>query len=106
MAPHRLAVCVSAVLLVFSLISNPRGGQSPEAPEVLDGAMKGCELVYSLAYADARSAFENLRQRYPRHPGPPLYLALTLWQRELFRRHDLGLDRFVAPESFTGAIAQ
>jgi hypothetical protein len=77
--------------------------QSLKTAEFEKGATKGFDHVYNLDYEEALAAFENLRQQYPRHPGPPLYLALTVWQRELFRRQDLGLDRLVAPESFIQA---
>jgi tetratricopeptide (TPR) repeat protein len=80
--------------------------QSLKTAEFQEGATKGFDHVYNLDYEDARVAFENLRQQYPKHPGPPLYLALTLWQRELFQRQDLGLDRLVAPESFIQATGR
>jgi len=101
-----------AVLLACSLTwaqsapangSNPPLAQSLKTPEFMEDATKGFDHVYSLDYEEARSAFESLRQRYPQHPGPPLYLALTLWQHELFQRQDMGLDHFVAPESFLRA---
>jgi len=97
MALLRFVICVIALL---SGIPNPLLAQSLKTAEFLERATKGFDLVYSLDYDDARSAFQNLYQQYPQHPGPPLYLALTLWQHELFRRQDLQLDRFVSPESF------
>jgi len=103
MAAFRFAICITTLLLVFSGLPNPLLGQSLKTPEFLEGATKGFDLVYSLDYEDARIAFKHLRQQYPQHPGPPLYLALTLWQQELFRRQDLQLDRFVSPESFMEA---
>jgi tetratricopeptide (TPR) repeat protein len=103
MAVFRFAICITALLLVFSGLSNPLLGQSLKTPEFQEGATKGFDHVYNLDYEDARTAFKHLRQQYPQHPGPPLYLALTLWQQELFRRQDLQLDRFVSPESFMEA---
>src|SRR5262245_9811629 len=100
MAAFRFAICITALLLVLSGLPNPLFGQSLKTPEFVEGANKGFDHVYSLDYEDARIAFKNLRQQFPQHPGPPLYLALTLWQQELFRRQDLQLDRFVSPESF------
>src|SRR5262245_50925474 len=100
MAAFRFAKCITALFLLFSSLSNPLLAQNLKTPEFQEGAAKGFDHVYNLDYADARSAFQNLRQRYPQHPGPPLYLALTLWQHELFRRQELGLDRFASPESF------
>jgi hypothetical protein len=100
MAAFRFAICITALLEVFSGLPNALFGQSLKTPEFQEGTAKGFDYVYSLDYEDARTEFQNLRQQYPQHPGPPLYLALTLWQHELFRRQDLALDRFVAPESF------
>src|SRR5215470_12325968 len=103
MASLRFAICITVVLSVVTGLANPLLAQSLKTTEFQEGAAKGFDHVYSLDYEDARSAFQNLRQRYPQHPGPPLYLALTLWQHELFRRQDLGVDRFVSPESFMQA---
>jgi predicted Zn-dependent protease len=80
--------------------------QSLKTAEFQEGATKGFDHVYSLDYDEAQASFENLRQQYPRHPGPPLYLALTLWQREMFRRQDLELDRLMSPESFLQGAGQ
>src|SRR5262245_56969971 len=106
MAVFRLAICLAAILPAFSVLPNPLLAQSLKTPDFQDGATKGFDNVYSLDFDEARSAFQNLRQRYPQHPGPPLYLALTLWQHELFRRQDLGVDRFVSPESFMQATGR
>ena len=97
MAALRLAICITVLL---GGTPNLLLAQSLKTAEFLERATKGFDLVYSLDYEDAQIAFQNLQQQYPEHPGPPLYLALTLWQHELFRRQDLQLDRFVAPESF------
>jgi tetratricopeptide (TPR) repeat protein len=97
---------MSVLAGVLSGQPNTLRAQSLKTPEFQEGATKGFDYVYNLDYEEARAAFENLRQQYPRHPGPPLYLALTLWQRELFRRQDLGLDRLVSPESFMQATGR
>ena len=106
MTAFRFVIYLTALLQVSSCLPNSLLAQSLRTPEFQERAIKGFDHVYSLDYEDARSAFENLRQQYPQHPGPPLYLALTMWQRELFRRQDLALDRFVAPESFMQAPEQ
>ena len=103
MATFQFAICITLLFSLLNGVPNPLLAQSLKTPEFQEGATKGFDHVYSLDYEDARSAFQNLRERYPQHPGPPLYLALTLWQHELFRRQDLGLDRFVSPESFMQA---
>src|SRR5215467_862931 len=103
MATYRFAICVIVLAGVLNGPTNTLLAQSLKTLEFQEGATKGFDHVYNLDYEEARAAFENLRQQYPQHPGPPLYLALTLWQRELFRRQDLGVDRFVSPESFLQA---
>jgi predicted Zn-dependent protease len=106
MAALRFAIRTTVFILIFSSMQSPLPAQSLKTTVFLEGATKGFDRVYSLDYDGARTAFQNLRQQYPSHPGPPLYLALTIWQRELFRRQDLRLDRFVSPESFLEATAR
>jgi hypothetical protein len=103
---YRFAICVIVLAGALKGQTNTLLAHNLKTPEFQEGATKGFGYVYNLDYEEARAAFENLRQQYPGHPGPPLYLALTLWQRELFRRQDLGLDRLVAPESFTQATGR
>ena len=105
-AAFQFAIRSTAFLLILSGSLPPLLAQSLKTPEFLEGVDKGFDHVYNLDYDSARAAFQNLQQRYPQHPGPPLYLALTLWQQELFRRQDLRLDRFVSPESFMQATAR
>ncbi len=100
MASFRSAICITILLSLVSGLAHPLLAQSLKTAEFQEGAAKGFDHVYSIDYEDALSAFHDLQQRYPQHPGPPLYLALTLWQQELFRRQDLGIDRFVSPEYF------
>jgi hypothetical protein len=100
MPASRFAIRTTAFILIFSGLQNSLAAQSLRTSTFLEGAAKGFDRVYSLDYDGARTVFKDLRQQYPSHPGPPLYLALTLWQEELFRRQDLRLDRFVSPESF------
>ena len=106
MAVYRFAICMAGLAGVLSGQPNTLRAQSLKTQEFQEGATKGFDYVYNLDYEEALGAFENLRQQYPRHPGPPLYLALTLWQRELFRRQDLGLDRLMSPESFLQATGR
>ena len=105
-AAFQFAIRSTALLLTLSGLLPPLLAQNLKTPEFLEGVDKGFDHVYNLDYDSARTAFQNLQQRYPQHPGPPLYLALTLWQQELFRRQDLRLDRFVSPESFMQATAR
>jgi tetratricopeptide (TPR) repeat protein len=106
MAAYRFAICMSVLAGLLSGRPDTLLAQTLKTPEFEKGATKGFDHVYNLDYEEALAVFENLRQQYPRHPGPPLYLALILWQRELFRRQDLGLDRLVAPESFIQATGR
>jgi len=103
MAAVRFAGCITALSILFSSVTNPLLAQSLKTAEFVEATTKGFDYAYSLDYEEAQRAFQNLRQQYPQHPGPPLYLALTLWQHELFRRQDWQLDRLVAPESFMKA---
>src|SRR5262245_58700349 len=107
MAALRFSILGRVFLLVaFTSLLNPLLAQSLQTREFVEGATAGFDRVYSLDYEGARKAFQVLWQQYPQHPGPPLYLALLLWQEELFRRQDLRLDRFVSPESFVESTAQ
>src|SRR5215813_13967417 len=106
MAVHRFAICMSVLAVVLSGQPDTLLSQTLKTPEFEESATKGFDHVYNLDYEEALAAFEKLGQQYPQHPGPPLYLALTLWQRELFRRQDLQLDRFIEPESFMQATKQ
>jgi hypothetical protein len=106
MAAFRFAMRCTALLLTFGGLANLLLAESLNTPQFLEGVDKGFDYAYSLDYEEARTAFQNLRLQYPQHPGPPLYLALTLWQQELFQRQDLRLDRFVSPESFMQTTAR
>ena len=59
----------------------------------------GFAQVY-MDYDEAMSTFALLHSQYPQHPAPPLYMATTLWLRELLRRNDLDLNKFVTPTYF------
>lgn len=106
MAAFRFAICIAVLSTVVNCPQSALLAQNLKTAEFQEEASKGFDHVYSLEYEEARSAFQKLRQRFPQHPGPPLYLALTLWQHELFQREGLGLDRFVAPESFMQATVR
>ncbi len=69
--------------------------------EFLEAIGPGFAHLYALEYPEARAEFERLEQRFPEHPGPPLYLASAVWLQELFGREELDLDKFIAPGYFT-----
>jgi tetratricopeptide (TPR) repeat protein len=60
----------------------------------------GFDQVYNMDYDEAMGTFARLHSQYPQHPAPPLYMATTLWLRELLRRDDLDLNKFVTPTYF------
>src|SRR5262245_48871844 len=106
MASFRFAICITILFSLVSSLANPLLAQSLKTAEFQEADAPSYEHAMSLHYNEPRSSFQTLRQRYAQHPGPPLYLALTLWQHELFRRQDLGVDRFVSPESFMQATGR
>lgn len=66
-------------------------------------ARRGFSQMYNLDYEEAIETFRTLREAYPQHPAPPLYLGILSWLKELLDRQDLDLDRFIAPGYFTKA---
>ncbi len=74
--------------------------QNLRDPEFTAQALEGLDLLHNLDHDLASEYFKDLKSQYPEHPAPPQYLAHTIWLRELFRRHELKLDRFTAPGSF------
>ncbi len=90
------AVAVAAAILSVAF-SQPAELRSPQLMEQVDA---GFSLIYNLDYKDAQTAFEKLRQGYPEHPAPPLYIATAIWLKELFERQDLDIDNFISPSYF------
>lgn len=72
-------------------------------PAFVKVARRGFSEMYNLDYDEAIETFRSLREEYPQHPAPPLYLAILTWLEELLVRQDLDLDRFIAPGYFTKA---
>ena len=72
-------------------------------PAFVKVARRGFNQMYNLDYEEAIETFRSLREEYPQHPAPPLYLAILTWLKELLDRQDLDLDRFIAPGYFTKA---
>ena len=90
--------------LVCSVLSAPASTQlqaeNLRSPGFLAKARVGFDQIFDLDYDDAFATFERLAAEYPEHPGPPLYMATTIWLQELFQRQDLELDKFVSPSYF------
>lgn len=96
MSRARLAASLPIVWLTGSLI----WGGNLRGPEFLAGAEEGFGHIYNLDYEQATASFERLRTRFPQHPAPPLYLATSIWLRELFQRQEFNLQQFVSPGYF------
>jgi hypothetical protein len=55
---------------------------------------------------DARETLSRLKEEYQEHPGPPLSLAIVIWQEELFRRQGrLGVPH-QSPGSFRSELGE
>jgi tetratricopeptide (TPR) repeat protein len=92
-------------LLAYSLVA-PAFAQDLRTAQFLKEMEPGFARLYNLDYDEAEKSFTALRARFPDHPGPPLYLAGLIWQREMFQREDLKLERFIAPGYFTEPSAR
>ncbi len=66
----------------------------------IERAQAGFSDMFNLDYDNAERDFSLLQRDYPQHPGPPLYLASIRWLKELVRRQDLSLNRFIYPGYF------
>lgn len=64
-------------------------------------ARDGFDQIYNLDYEEAAQTFRDLREQFPGHPAPPLYLAIVTWLRELMLRQELDLRTFAAPGYFS-----
>jgi len=95
---------VALLLSSFTLSTLP--AQNLREPVFMNRANPGFEDIYNLDYERAEQLFVKLKQEYPLHPAPPLYLGTIAWLRELFRRQDLDLDLFLSPSFFTKATNQ
>ena len=102
-----LCLPVGTVFLFFvGGISARVQAEDLRSPRFLEKARVGFDQIFDLDYDDARATFQGLAAEYPEHPGPPLYLATTIWLQELFQRQDLELDKFISPSYFDQASGQ
>jgi tetratricopeptide (TPR) repeat protein len=95
---------VQVVLLIWPIPSSFAANVSDA--RFLSQVRTGFTQIYNVDYNDAMGTFSLLHAQYPQHPAPPLYMAVTVWLRELFRRDDLDLNRFAAPSYFDEPLKQ
>lgn len=69
-------------------------------PRFVERAQAGFSDIFNLDFERADLDFISLEKDYPRHPAPPLYQASIVWLKELVRRQDLSLNRFIYPAYF------
>lgn len=74
--------------------------QSLREPSFVARAESGFTHIFNMDYDKAEQVFAALEKEYPQHPAPPLYQASIHWLKELERRQDLSLNRFIAPTYF------
>ncbi|GAB4229572.1 MAG: hypothetical protein Kow00109_00880 [Acidobacteriota bacterium] len=92
-------------LLMGALVTASVAAEGLRTPEFLEQIQPGFDDLFNLEYERAWRRFNDLRERWPEHPGPPLYAAATVWLRELYRRQDLDLERFLSPGYFAEKTA-
>lgn len=101
-APTRTPIFVSPTVLgVWILLGLSAHAGDLRSDQFMTQAQVGFGQIYNMDYEPAIKTFTALKARYEDHPGPPMYLASAIWLRELFRRKEFELDKFVAPAYFT-----
>lgn len=93
-------------LLLIAAISSNLCAQNLRDPQFMTRAEEGFNDIFNMDYDHAESVFASLAHDYPQHPAPPLYLASIQWLREMLRRQDLDLNRFLAPSYFSAKTNQ
>lgn len=69
-------------------------------PKFVARAEFGFEQIFNMDYDKAEQVFATLGKEYPEHPAPPLYIASIRWLKEMERRQDLSLNRFITATYF------
>jgi tetratricopeptide (TPR) repeat protein len=98
----RLIICSSFILGFFCRVH----AQNLRDPRFMARANEGFDDVFNMDYDKADRAFVSLEKEYPQHPQPPLYRASILWLKEMLRRQDLDLNRFISPAYFSKRTSQ
>jgi hypothetical protein len=94
------SVSFLSVFLMLLLVSRLMGQELRE-PQFMEQAKPGFTDIFNLDYDKAQQVFVTLEKEYPQHPAPPLYLASIIWLKEMLRRQDLSLNRFIAASYFS-----
>lgn len=99
---HRVSPGLLTAAVVWGLVLPLNGdAQNLRSPEYATGVQEGLDHLYRIEHAEAIRLFEELEERFPEHPGPPLSISMTVWLEELFQRQELDLERFISPGYFT-----
>jgi tetratricopeptide (TPR) repeat protein len=84
------------------LLASSLQAQSLRDPRFMTRAEAGFGEIFNMDYDQAERDFAALEKDYPQHPAPPLYLASIHWLKEMLRRQDLTLNRFLTATYFSG----
>jgi tetratricopeptide (TPR) repeat protein len=94
--------CVRLLCILLILLSVAHlPAENLRDPRFMEKTQEGFSYIYNFDYDKARQVFNSLEKEYPKHPAPPLYLAVIYWLEEMLRRQDLTLNRFVSPSYFS-----
>jgi tetratricopeptide (TPR) repeat protein len=87
-------------VFLIALLASTAQAQNLRDSRFVSRAEMGFDCIFNMDYDKADQAFSALGKEYAQHPAPPLYLASILWLKEMERRQDLSLNRFIAPTYF------
>jgi tetratricopeptide (TPR) repeat protein len=87
-------------LLFILVLSSSLRAQNLRDPHFVARAESGFAHLLNQDYDKAEQVFVSLEKENPRHPAPPLYQASIHWLKEMERRQDISLNRFLAPTYF------
>jgi len=90
-----------SVLFCTLLSASALHAQDLRDPRFMQRAEVAFNNIFNMDYDKAEQVFAALEKDYPHHPGAPLYIASIHWLKEMLRRQDLSLDRFMSPGYFT-----
>lgn len=88
--------------LLFLLPLGSLSSSPPDlrAPEFMRRADEAVGEAFNLNFDKADVIFQKLKEDYPDHPAPPLYLGATMLFRTLYDRKQLSMDSFLDPSHF------